>query len=108
MEDIGRVVHLFPAFGQVRLEGEGARPHVGADFMPHQSAIDEAQRGMRPVADRKMRIEVRRVQPAHAQNTAALRRPGFGPPEHRGTMQRSEEHTSELQSLAYLVCRLLL
>src|SRR2546425_1513304 len=28
---------------------------------------------------------------------------GFG-----STMQRSEEHTSELQSLAYLVCRLLL
>src|SRR5205823_12328658 len=25
-----------------------------------------------------------------------------------GTMHRSEEHTSELQSLAYLVCRLLL
>src|SRR2546425_5698529 len=25
-----------------------------------------------------------------------------------GTAQRSEEHTSELQSLAYLVCRLLL
>src|SRR2546425_3913367 len=26
----------------------------------------------------------------------------------RGEVQRSEEHTSELQSLAYLVCRLLL
>src|SRR5205823_11841933 len=26
----------------------------------------------------------------------------------RASMQRSEEHTSELQSLAYLVCRLLL
>src|SRR2546425_8845801 len=26
----------------------------------------------------------------------------------RGGVQRSEEHTSELQSLAYLVCRLLL
>src|SRR2546425_1448680 len=37
----------------------------------------------------------------------------FGPPGHRGeallrARQRSEEHTSELQSLAYLVCRLLL
>src|SRR5229473_3654678 len=28
--------------------------------------------------------------------------------EHAGTHERSEEHTSELQSLAYLVCRLLL
>src|SRR2546425_7085284 len=27
---------------------------------------------------------------------------------HRGPGRRSEEHTSELQSLAYLVCRLLL
>src|SRR2546425_7024685 len=27
---------------------------------------------------------------------------------HRGAYDRSEEHTSELQSLAYLVCRLLL
>src|SRR2546425_5767721 len=27
---------------------------------------------------------------------------------HRGHRDRSEEHTSELQSLAYLVCRLLL
>src|SRR6185437_16553963 len=27
---------------------------------------------------------------------------------HRARMNRSEEHTSELQSLAYLVCRLLL
>src|SRR6185437_16609468 len=37
------------------------------------------------------------------------RRPGPGPG-HRGQSVhgRSEEHTSELQSLAYLVCRLLL
>src|SRR2546425_8669102 len=30
------------------------------------------------------------------------------PGHHRCTVSRSEEHTSELQSLAYLVCRLLL
>src|SRR2546425_1876083 len=29
-------------------------------------------------------------------------------PGHRADFERSEEHTSELQSLAYLVCRLLL
>src|SRR2546425_5727123 len=29
-------------------------------------------------------------------------------PSHHGSRERSEEHTSELQSLAYLVCRLLL
>src|SRR2546425_7938943 len=45
----------------------------------------------------------------------SLRRPlGLGrggrgePPDHRRGPRRSEEHTSELQSLAYLVCRLLL
>src|SRR2546425_8016172 len=31
-----------------------------------------------------------------------------GPGVHAGHLRRSEEHTSELQSLAYLVCRLLL
>src|SRR2546425_8873524 len=35
--------------------------------------------------------------------------PGAGPgAPHRSAAGRSEEHTSELQSLAYLVCRLLL
>src|SRR2546425_4336465 len=36
--------------------------------------------------------------------------PGAARPEHPagGLTKRSEEHTSELQSLAYLVCRLLL
>src|SRR5687767_15558595 len=40
------------------------------------------------------------------------RRPGMSDTEHDdvrlGAVRRSEEHTSELQSLAYLVCRLLL
>src|SRR5687767_15522381 len=39
----------------------------------------------------------------------ALQRLVIGnPPGHRAHDVRSEEHTSELQSLAYLVCRLLL
>src|SRR3712207_7326831 len=37
----------------------------------------------------------------------ALARPGLVAP-FRGTVVRSEEHTSELQSRQYLVCRLLL
>src|SRR5687767_15764379 len=36
------------------------------------------------------------------------RRSGQRAHEHNGHRTRSEEHTSELQSLAYLVCRLLL
>src|SRR3712207_8897314 len=35
-------------------------------------------------------------------------RPGRGPPVQRNRWSRSEEHTSELQSRQYLVCRLLL
>src|SRR2546425_3697670 len=39
----------------------------------------------------------------------APRAPGArAPPVARSGLERSEEHTSELQSLAYLVCRLLL
>src|SRR5205823_10024092 len=42
-------------------------------------------------------------------NDSNRRGPGFGDTDFRPILQaRSEEHTSELQSLAYLVCRLLL
>src|SRR5438552_15250279 len=34
--------------------------------------------------------------------------PGYGSPAHRTLVERSEEHTSELQSPDHLVCRLLL
>src|SRR2546423_2966992 len=40
--------------------------------------------------------------------TSRLRDGGTLPPRRRHLGPRSEEHTSELQSLAYLVCRLLL
>ena len=33
VEDIGRVVQLLPAFGQIGLDDEAARRHVAADFM---------------------------------------------------------------------------
>src|SRR2546423_15306057 len=47
--------------------------------------------------------------PARRDRSAGRRvtRPGAGAGR-PGQLQRSEEHTSELQSLAYLVCRLLL
>src|SRR5205823_13423649 len=49
----------------------------------------------------------RRQLPGHRAAAAAdRRRPAGGRPDLRPA--RSEEHTSELQSLAYLVCRLLL
>src|SRR3712207_8527484 len=41
-------------------------------------------------------------------NTAAIRRPEMADIERLTRFRRSEEHTSELQSRQYLVCRLLL
>src|SRR5687767_15371967 len=45
--------------------------------------------------------------PAHVKAVMAVRIALHGR-RRRGNLERSEEHTSELQSLAYLVCRLLL
>jgi len=39
MEDRGRVVRRFPAFGQIGLDDEGTRRHVRADFMPQELVI---------------------------------------------------------------------
>src|SRR2546425_11231813 len=49
------------------------------------------------------RARSRRRRDGRAHHAAAA-----GPGELHGDRDRSEEHTSELQSLAYLVCRLLL
>src|SRR3989441_13041021 len=52
---------------------------------------------------------VRARVPAMAETAATTTRLAAGAPAPRaGSAARSEEHTSELQSLAYLVCRLLL
>src|SRR5687767_15405487 len=50
------------------------------------------------------------IRAAGARNTQALRENSTrsSPPASPTSKSRSEEHTSELQSLAYLVCRLLL
>src|SRR2546425_4555945 len=45
---------------------------------------------------------------AHAEERAAAARDHAGDGRRLPLRRRSEEHTSELQSLAYLVCRLLL
>src|SRR2546425_2166527 len=59
-------------------------------------------------SDRKLPLLVDTLKP---EDSGTIRAPG-GCDEafaiHGGTNLRSEEHTSELQSLAYLVCRLLL
>src|SRR5207253_7650839 len=89
MENISRVVRRFPAFGQIRLYREGARPHLRADLMPHQPAVDETQRGVRLEAKRLMRIEVHWVPSTHTQDAAALGLARFGTPE-RGRMREGQ------------------
>src|SRR3989441_8436656 len=69
----------------------------------------------RPRAERRL-VESDRGRGLHRARPGGLhrRQPGaeHAPPRHRDRtrdhVRRSEEHTSELQSLAYLVCRLLL
>src|SRR3989441_2509905 len=67
---------------------------------------DGATRGAAPASDRRGTGARIRANPAHDVRApkAARRLPQTLDPD----QMRSEEHTSELQSLAYLVCRLLL
>src|SRR2546425_6211800 len=70
-------------------------------LFPYTTLFRSGQSGaMRPPA-----VGIEKTSPACHSPTAA--RAGI-PPSRRPTRWRSEEHTSELQSLAYLVCRLLL
>src|SRR5687767_15666091 len=60
-----------------------------------------------PTESRARRRRWERTARTGAPDPAGRRRGGMRRP-HRAAPPRSEEHTSELQSLAYLVCRLLL
>src|ERR1039458_10641736 len=71
-----------------------------------------------PIPDRGLRRhphngQRRRIHPASRGRTRCSqeledRQRRVAAPEHQGGAERSEEHTSELQSLRHLVCRLLL
>src|SRR5687767_15565325 len=80
-------------------EGEGGGPPPLFD--PPQAASIHAtdSNGSRARGRRSIRVPILRFSAA---------RGFFSRPAARGRRARSEEHTSELQSLAYLVCRLLL
>src|SRR2546425_3038398 len=86
---------LFPYTTLFRSEPQELRPR---ELVVHERAVrDEAEpqlRGQRPLVH---------VVPAQED-------PALAGPQDAGdhAQRRSEEHTSELQSLAYLVCRLLL
>src|SRR3712207_9394087 len=66
-----------------------------------------------PICDGAARLRARAAEPAGAGRRLRGARPGPGrdaavEPHPAGHAGRSEEHTSELQSRQYLVCRLLL
>src|SRR2546425_8098208 len=67
-------------------------------------------RSNRDMCNSKMSPRMRGASARGAIDNAEFGRSGedLGRRESRGAEKRSEEHTSELQSLAYLVCRLLL
>src|SRR2546425_7556546 len=80
---------LFPyttLFRSFRMEQRGLKPTDLVPFLGSRSRVSEVLSGRRSLSLKMIRALVR----------------GLGIP------ARSEEHTSELQSLAYLVCRLLL
>src|SRR3712207_9022879 len=73
------------------------RSHLGADPVPYERAHDAVAVGARDVLDDN--ADIRDVVAGHRGIDALV---------HGPTRRRSEEHTSELQSRQYLVCRLLL
>src|SRR3989441_1814223 len=87
------------------LPGIDGRDHCRGGGTPTASALRRTAAGRYETAE--TRDERRSVLPALKQMLRELDEAGArGPAGH--VLRRSEEHTSELQSLAYLVCRLLL
>src|SRR5687767_6897384 len=89
--------------------------HLAAQHVEQLRKLIEARASQERAQRRDPRIDPELViaRPFRARRRAAReqrREPRFRANRHRAELQavRSEEHTSELQSLAYLVCRLLL
>ena len=82
VKDHGGVVRLFPALGQVGLDGEGPRGDPGADLVADELVVDEAQRVVGLQVQGLVGVEVRRIVAADAENAPA---PGLlGPERARG------------------------
>src|SRR2546425_5385139 len=80
---------------------KGGRPRVSGSEGPPEPRADQIAIDWTDCQLRSETPEARRVDAVFVSHALALRR-------HAARAERSEEHTSELQSLAYLVCRLLL
>ena len=88
MEDIGRIVWLLPAFGQMRLYREGAWIDVRTDFVLDQRTVHEAHGILCLAVNRELRVEVWGIIAPDAQDTATLGLPGCGAPALRGVRER--------------------
>src|SRR3712207_8986784 len=74
-------------------------------FRSYSSAVTRTAN--KPIAMRKSRASYNCSEPIRAYGTSSASRP-TAVPKALYNISRSEEHTSELQSRQYLVCRLLL
>src|SRR2546425_3642475 len=77
-------------------------------LFPYTTLFRSRRRGVPPgvlVGQGRPQQRFRHRSASQDQAVQVSQQPRFGPHRH---VVRSEEHTSELQSLAYLVCRLLL
>src|SRR3989441_7648201 len=93
----GRVLHVYPKKFRVVVEGVNVvKKHKRATTPQGESGIIEFAA---PIAASNVML----LDPKSGAPTRVRRRL-----DKEGKLERSEEHTSELQSLAYLVCRLLL
>src|SRR2546425_3710648 len=77
------------------------RPPPRSTLFPYTTLFRSPERSPAPRPSHLLRRQRRRPDGRRVARGRLVRRPHWAG-------QRSEEHTSELQSLAYLVCRLLL
>src|SRR5262249_28585433 len=82
------VVRLFPAFGQIGLDDEGARLYSRTDLMAHEPAVGEAQGGIGFDVGGEMMVKVDRVVAAYTKDAPTLGLLRFRRPESLGTRQR--------------------
>src|SRR4029434_5174761 len=88
MEDIGRIVWLLPAFGQMGLYREGAWIYIRTDFVLDQRTVHEAHGVLCLAVNRELRVEVWGIIAPDAQDTGALGLRGCGTPTLGGARER--------------------
>src|SRR3712207_8845517 len=89
---------LFPSPTLYRTQERVVRQHASRGLPPQQPRVDVARGDVLLLVQRLLHHVLREQQDGHRQCSE----------QRAGGDERSEEHTSELQSRQYLVCRLLL